>query len=48
MIDEFSQLHAKLNLHVDFADRHIDLLAKDYELAIRVAELKNSVYKLGN
>ncbi|HCM47104.1 MAG TPA: hypothetical protein DIS98_06260 [Colwellia sp.] len=48
MIDELSQLHPKLNLNVDFVERHIDLLAEDYELAIRVAELKNSVYKLGN
>lgn len=42
VIDEFSQLHPKLNLQIDFVDRHIDLLAEGYELAIRIAELKDS------
>lgn len=42
IIDEFSQLHPKLNLQIDFVDRHIDLLAEGYELAIRIAELKDS------
>lgn len=42
LIDEFSQLHPKLNLQIDFIDRHIDLLAGGYELAIRIAELKDS------
>ncbi|GAW96727.1 MULTISPECIES: LysR family transcriptional regulator [Colwellia] len=42
VIDEFSQLHPKLKLHIDFVDRHIDLLAEGYELAIRIAELKDS------
>ena len=42
VIDEFSALHPKLNLQIDFIDRHIDLLAEGYELAIRIAELKDS------
>ena len=42
VIEEFSQLHPKLNLQIDFVDRHIDLLAEGYELAIRIAELKDS------
>jgi len=42
VIDEFSQLHPKLNLQIDFVDRHIDLLAEGYELGIRIAELKDS------
>ena len=42
VIDEFSQLHPELNLQIDFVDRHIDLLAEGYELAIRIAELKDS------
>ena len=42
VIDEFTQLHPKLNLQIDFVDRHIDLLAEGYELAIRIAELKDS------
>jgi len=42
VIEAFSQLHPKLNLQIDFVDRHIDLLAEGYELAIRIAELKDS------
>ena len=45
IIDEFSTLHPKLNLQIDFVDRHIDLLAEGYELAIRIAELKDSSLK---
>ncbi len=45
IIDEFSALHPKLNLQIDFVDRHIDLLAEGYELAIRIAELKDSSLK---
>jgi DNA-binding transcriptional LysR family regulator len=45
LIDEFTQLHPKLNLQIDFVDRHIDLLAEGYELAIRIAELKDSSLK---
>ena len=45
VIDEFSQLHPKLNLQIDFVDRHIDLLSEGYELAIRIAELKDSSLK---
>jgi len=42
IIDEFTQLHPNLHLQIDFIDRHIDLLAEGYELAIRIAELKDS------
>ena len=42
VIERFSQLHPKLNLQIDFVDWHIDLLAEGYELAIRIAELKDS------
>lgn len=42
VIDEFTRMHPKLNLQIDFVDRHIDLLAEGYELAIRIAELKDS------
>jgi len=45
LLDEFSQLHPELNLQIDFVDRHIDLLAEGYELAIRIAELKDSSLK---
>jgi len=42
VIEEFCALHPKLNLQIDFVDRHIDLLAEGYELAIRIAQLKDS------
>lgn len=42
VLEEFSTLHPKLNLHIDFVDRQIDLLAEGYELAVRIAELKDS------
>jgi len=45
LIDEFTELHPQLNLQIDFVDRHIDLLAEGYELAIRIAELKDSSLK---
>lgn len=45
VIDEFSTLHPKLNLQIDFVDRHIDLLAEGYELAIRIDDLKDSSLK---
>ena len=41
--DGFSQLRLQLNLQIDFVDRHIDLLAEGYELAILVAKLKDSI-----
>jgi len=45
IIDEFSKKYPNLNIHIDFSDRHIDLIEEGYELAIRVADLKDSSLK---
>ncbi len=42
IIDQFIQAHPKLNLHIDFSDRKVDLVEEGYELAIRIGELKDS------
>ncbi len=42
LIDEFKQLHPKLSLKIDFSDRHVDLIEESYELAVRIATLKDS------
>ena len=41
-IDEFSQHHPDLTIQLDFSDRQIDLVEEGYELAIRIADLKDS------
>jgi DNA-binding transcriptional LysR family regulator len=41
-IDEFARAHPDLTIQIDFADRHIDLVEEGYELAIRIADLKDS------
>lgn len=41
-IDTFAQQHPNLTIQIDFADRHIDLVEEGYDLAIRIAELKDS------
>ncbi|WDE07397.1 LysR family transcriptional regulator [Thalassomonas viridans] len=41
-IDEFSGHHPELTIELDFADRQIDLVEEGYELAIRIADLKDS------
>ncbi len=42
IIDEFTKLHPNLLMQIDFVDRHVDLIEEGYELAIRIAELKDS------
>ncbi len=42
VINEFTKKHPDLNLQIDFVDRHIDLIEEGYELAIRIADLKDS------
>jgi DNA-binding transcriptional LysR family regulator len=41
-IDEFLRLHPELTINVDFSDRHVDLVEKGVDLAIRIAELGDS------
>jgi len=41
-IDEFLRLHPELAINVDFSDRHVDLVEKGVDLAIRIADLGDS------
>ena len=42
VIDLFSQQHPNLTIQTDFSDRHVDLVEEGYDLAIRIADLKDS------
>ena len=41
-INEFAELHPKLIIHLDFSDRKVDLVEEGFDLAIRIAALKDS------
>jgi len=41
-IDEFLREHPGLDLDIDFSDRHVDLVERGVDLAIRIAQLKDS------
>ncbi|PCI44411.1 MAG: LysR family transcriptional regulator, partial [Alphaproteobacteria bacterium] len=41
-INEFAALHPGLVIHMDFNDRKVDLVAEGYDVAIRIAALKDS------
>ncbi|MCK5425260.1 MAG: LysR family transcriptional regulator [Emcibacter sp.] len=41
-INEFAALHPGLIIHMDFNDRKVDLVEEGYDVAIRIAELKDS------
>jgi DNA-binding transcriptional LysR family regulator len=41
-IEEFLSLHPGLDVHIDFSDHRVDLVAQGVELAIRIAELDDS------
>jgi DNA-binding transcriptional LysR family regulator len=41
-IDVFSGEHPGLTFNIDFSDRHVDLVEKGMDLAIRIADLKDS------
>ena len=45
VFDEFAKQHPDLTLQIDFIDQHIDLITEGYELAIRIADLKDSSLK---
>ena len=41
-IDEFLATHPSVDVHIDFSDRRVDLVAQGIELAIRIADLDDS------
>jgi DNA-binding transcriptional LysR family regulator len=41
-IDEFLKAHPELTINIDFSDRHIDLVGQGVDLAIRIADLRDS------
>ena len=41
-IDEFLKQNPGLDIHVDFSDRHVDLVEQGMDMAIRIAELDDS------
>jgi len=41
-IDEFLKLHPQLTINIDFSDRQIDLVEQGADLAIRIADLRDS------
>lgn len=45
VIHEYAHQNPNLSFELDFSDRHIDLIEEGYELAIRIAELKDSSYQ---
>jgi DNA-binding transcriptional LysR family regulator len=42
VINAFNKEHPNLTIHLDFADRQIDMIEEGFDLAIRIAELKSS------
>ncbi len=41
-IDEFMRSHPELTLNIDFSDRHVDLVGQGIDLAIRIADMRDS------
>lgn len=41
-IDLFMKQHPQLRIHMDFADRQVDIVDEGFDLALRVAELRDS------
>jgi DNA-binding transcriptional LysR family regulator len=44
-IEEFARVHPEVLIDIDFSDRLIDLVAQGVDLAIRIAELRDSSLK---
>ncbi|MCK5446139.1 MAG: LysR family transcriptional regulator [Rhodospirillaceae bacterium] len=42
VINEFAVLHPGVVIHIDFADRQIDMVEEGFDLAVRIADLKDS------
>jgi len=41
-IDLFTQQHPQLTIHLDFSDRQVDIIEEGFDLALRIAELRDS------
>lgn len=41
-IDLFAREHPQLKIHMDFSDRQVDIVEEGFDLALRIAELKDS------
>ncbi|MFQ3229661.1 LysR family transcriptional regulator [Reinekea sp.] len=41
-IEEFSSIHPDLNIHIDFSDRQVDIIEEGFDVAFRIADLKDS------
>ena len=41
-IDLFIKEHPELHIHMDFSDRQVDIVEEGFDLALRIAELKDS------
>ena len=41
-IDLFAKAHPELSIHMDFADRQVDMVEEGFDLALRIADLKDS------
>ncbi len=44
VVNEFAKLHPGINFHLDFSDRKVDLVEEGFDVAVRIAELKDSSY----
>lgn len=44
LITEFADLHPDITMRIEFSDRQVDLVEEGYDLAVRVATLKDSTY----
>lgn len=42
LLDEFARQHPKLQLHMDFSDREVALVEEGFDLAFRIADLKDT------
>ena len=45
IISDFTKAHPELTIHMDFNDRLVDLVDEGYDLAIRIAHLKDSTLR---
>lgn len=41
-IDLFMKQHPQLSIHMDFSDRHVNIIEEGFDLALRIAELEDS------